>query len=345
MIRMRSSITAVFCSLLLLACDEVSPDTVLAQDGNRASSKRDAQDSKKSETAPEEVSDEAKRFMRWKGEHETEGRYQTSIAHYTDAAGRKVDLVAVVHIGDSGYYADLEKRFRSYDAVLYELVAPKGTRPSQRDESRPSLITRIQRLMKNSLGLVFQLDAIDYDAKNFVHADLSPKQFLEKQEERGESMVTLMIRMMLAGMQNQKDAPPITTFHILAGMNDPNYLKFLFAQQLEQVENLLAALGGSNGEKSTIIGDRNAAAMAVLEEQLDEGAKSVAIFYGAAHMPDMEKRVRALGFEPAGVEWLTAWNVMLTDEERAKRAKLEAEKTARREEILERRRKRAEAKK
>lgn len=334
MTKLNCAILATACAFGLLACEQDPSDASRAQAAQKA-----AQDAAKSDA------DAAQRFMRWQKAEGTEGRYETSIARYEDARGRRVDLVSVVHIGDAGYYSALEERFRSYDAVLYELVAPKGARPSQRDKSNPGLITQIQRLMKDSLGLVFQLDAIDYDAKNFVHADLSPKEFLAKQEERGESMVTLMIRMMLAGMENQKDAPPITSFHLLFGINDPMYLKFLFAQQLEQVETLLAALGGSKGEASTIIGDRNAAAIDVLDAELKAGKDEIAIFYGAAHMPDMEKRLEKRGFEFKAVEWLTAWNVMLSDEERAKRKEIEAEKAARRAEVLERRRKRAEAKK
>ena len=46
------------------------------------------------------------------------------------AAPLTVDLVGAVHIGDKSYYAELNRRFKDYDAVLYELVAPEGTRAS-----------------------------------------------------------------------------------------------------------------------------------------------------------------------------------------------------------------------
>ena len=36
-----------------------------------------------------------------------------------------VDLVGAVHIADKRYYRDLNRRFKKYDAVLYELVAPE----------------------------------------------------------------------------------------------------------------------------------------------------------------------------------------------------------------------------
>lgn len=317
------------------------------QDSNAALSevqqkKRASSRPKKAASRPSDTDAKARKFMRWVKTGKTEGRYETSIARYQDKTGRIVDLISVVHIGDADYYEDLEQRFKAYDALLYELVAPKGARPSKL-KSGGSLISQIQRMMKTSLNLQFQLDAIDYEASNFVHADLSPKEFLAKQKERGESMVTLMIRAMLAGMQQQKsgESTPITGFHLLMGMNNPNYLKFLFAQQLEQVEALLAALGGGKGEKSTIVGDRNAAAIEVMREQLEKGKRKLGIFYGAAHMPDLEDRLLGFGFEFVSSEWLTAWDVTLSDEERARRDAIERKKAERREKILERRRKRA----
>ena len=35
----------------------------------------------------------------------------------------------------------------------------------------------------------------------------------------------------------------------------------------------------------------------------------LAIFYGAAHMQDMESRLKELGFEKAGQTWVTAWDI------------------------------------
>src|SRR2546430_236919 len=59
---------------------------------------------------------------------------QTAIAKYVPAAGQQgveIDLVAVVHIGERAYYERMNKEFEKYDAVLYELVAPEGNKPSK----------------------------------------------------------------------------------------------------------------------------------------------------------------------------------------------------------------------
>jgi hypothetical protein len=50
----------------------------------------------------------------------------------------------------------------------------------------------------------------------------------------------------------------------------------------------------------------------VLDETIKAGKKKIAIFYGAAHMSDLSKRVREMGFKPAGaVEWKAAWDLRI----------------------------------
>ena len=94
--------------------------------------------------------------------------------------------------------------------------------------------------------------------------------------------------------------------------NSAQYLKFLFAQELDELEAMLAAFGGKKGERSVIIGERNAVAFRVLDEQLQAGKKKLVIFYGAAHLPDMETRLFKRGFRRTKVEWVTAWDVTNT---------------------------------
>ncbi|MGI9473875.1 MAG: hypothetical protein ACR2NZ_20195, partial [Rubripirellula sp.] len=80
---------------------------------------------------------------------------QTAIVRYkgkadTPYAGKIVDLVGVVHIGQKEYYEDLNKRLSKYDAVLYELVAPDGTRIRPEDlQKRRSVIASMQSGMKD----------------------------------------------------------------------------------------------------------------------------------------------------------------------------------------------------
>ena len=69
-------------------------------------------------------------------------------------------------------------------------------------------------------------------------------------------------------------------------------------------------LDGPNG--SVILTERNKAAVKVLSDTVKAGKKKISLFYGAAHMPDLSKRVREMGFKPVGaVEWKQAWDLRI----------------------------------
>jgi hypothetical protein len=71
---------------------------------------------------------------------------------------------------------------------------------------------------------------------------------------------------------------------------------------------LTSAFGGEEG--STLITDRNAAALAVLEKRIARGDRRIAIFYGAAHMDDFDRRLREdFELQPGETVWLEAWDL------------------------------------
>ncbi len=114
--------------------------------------------------------------------------------------GLYVDLVSAIHVADKAYYEDLNRRFRNYDAVLYELVAPEGTRVPKGGVERNSPVSWLQGSMTKVLGLSFQLDEVDYTAKNFVHADMSPEEFAQSMKDRGETMISILAQNLRTGI-------------------------------------------------------------------------------------------------------------------------------------------------
>ncbi len=287
-------------------------------------------------------------FARWISTGKTEGYYQTAVAHFEDDQGRSVDLIGAVHIGDRAYFEALNQLFKQYDALLYELVAKKGTIPKhKRKATNP--ISMLQNFMTQVLDLRFQLQGIDYKAKNFVHADIDPEGFMKKLKEKNQSLSTMILQVMLRGMQQSREGKgsKLTVFHILAGAlseDGPRYFKFLFAQELGNLENMLATFGGKKGEESVIVGARNRVAFRVLDEQLKKGKRKLGIYYGAAHLPDMTDLLIQRGFHYVSSKWLTAWDCSLTPEQRSRYKALEAKKAARRKKILERRKQRKQHK-
>jgi len=80
--------------------------------------------------------------------------------------------------------------------VLYELVAPDHARVPRPGRQPGGAIGSAQQGLTKMLGLEFQLDEIDYTARNFVHADLSPKEFDAAMARRGESWWSMFMKLM-----------------------------------------------------------------------------------------------------------------------------------------------------
>jgi len=240
---------------------------------------------------------------------------ETAIVHCAPVEGRRgptVDLVAAVHVAEKSYYDRLNKEFGAYDAVLYELVAPEGTRvPKGGGKGSGSFVSMVQKAMKDMLQLEYQLEVIDYTRKNMVHADMSPEQVTKAMRERGESVWTILLRMMGYALARQSQPGRSSDADLLLALFDKNRalaLKRVLAEQIEDMEGSLMAIEGPEG--STIISGRNKAALAVLRQQIAAGKQKIAIFYGAGHMPDLQQRLRdEFGLAPVSTRWLVAWDM------------------------------------
>ena len=239
---------------------------------------------------------------------------QTAIAKYvpTDSAtGVEIDLVAVVHIGEQAYYRRLNKEFEKYDAVLYELVAPEGTKPTKGERSDNPL-AMLQQLMKLVLRLEHQLEVVDYRKTNFIHADLSLDGLRKAMKDRGEDEMAVILKVFAELMQKMREsadkpAPQSPDINLLELLLNPSKLKRIFAEQLVEA-------GGDAGFGRTfnqlVVVDRNKACLEVLKQQLKAGKKKIAIFYGAAHMPDFDKRLKEeIGVNRTTNDWIDGWSL------------------------------------
>ncbi len=241
---------------------------------------------------------------------------QTAIVRYQGVQGSRyenqvVDLVGVVHIGEDEYYQELGKRLSKYDVVLYELVAPDGTRIRPEDlQERRSVLASMQTGMKDMLNLEYQLEKIDYMSENFRHADMSPDEFVEDLERRGDSIVKMIARMMGAGLASQAASGGDAGILLALFSDDrPKKMKQAMARQLVDIEVVTAGMDDANGE-NTLIKGRNAKAFKILQEELDAGKKNIAVFYGAGHLPDMAERLEQdFSMKPVKTIWLDAWDL------------------------------------
>lgn len=243
---------------------------------------------------------------------------QTAIVEMqgTKGAQRKVqvDLIGAIHVGDKQYYAQLNKQFQDYDVVLYELVAPEGTVIEKGHKQGVSLdvVSGSQTGLQKLLGLTHQLEQIDYTVENFVHADMSPKEFSEHMKDRDESFMKMYFRSIGQGLAMQGTPGQTNDLSLIIALfskDRERKMKAMMAQQFEQMDGLPDVMSGPDG--STIIHLRNDKALDILEQQLKNSSnKRIGIFYGAGHFDDMEaKMVERFKFKRTGEQWLDAWNL------------------------------------
>lgn len=237
---------------------------------------------------------------------------QLAIVTYVPENGgsERVDLVSAVHIGDRAYFQNLNARFEDYDALLYELVAPEGA-IVERGAKAEGGLSGSQAALGRALDLEFQLSEIDYTVDNFVHADLSPTQMKASMKERNESPYSLFWSIVYASIRQQQRDPlgvkEVAKVSEAMATETDNRFKLLMAYEFADLGSFKDMLG--HDADSTLIGARNQRAIDVMEREFAAGKKSLGIFYGAAHMPDFENRLAALGYEPVATRWVDAWDL------------------------------------
>jgi hypothetical protein len=257
----------------------------------------------------------------------------------TRSPGPAVWLAGVMHVGQPDYYHALQRFLDAQTVVLYEGISPETHKQHVRDSttgppspSAPQTGANagysMQSTLARSLGLVFQLEAIDYDRSNFLNSDLSVFQIQRIMAGQGP------------GAAPGQNGPGNASFDaLLQIMDGSTFLGSLFkmgmqfiamSPKLQAVAKLamIEAVGQLKGDMSdmqgvppdwkqlikVLIQTRNQNLMADLETELKKTplSGSIAVFYGVGHMDDMEKRLTAhLHYRPAGETWLTAFSVDL----------------------------------
>jgi len=88
-------------------------------------------------------------------------------------------LTGVTHVGDVAYYEALQKHLDAQEIVLFEGVGERPPKPVKEEEAGASgrkKMHSVQGTLADSLGLVFQLESIDYHRDHFENSDLSVSQ-------------------------------------------------------------------------------------------------------------------------------------------------------------------------
>ncbi len=178
----------------------------------------------------------------------------------------------------------------------------------------------LQAELAKALGLEFQLDSIDYDRPNFRCSDMSMDQLQRALEAEGLDMTPLegsLAASSLPGRITVFILRIVRTLDIFFDGMIADALKVMLIELFSDeafLEQSLRQFG--EGFARVLIEQRNQVVLddlkVILENEQD--VRSLAIFYGAAHMPDMAQRLMGqLGYRPEGEQWFTAFEVDLTE--------------------------------
>lgn len=256
-----------------------------------------------------------------------------------------VYLVGVSHIGDAEYYQTVQNRLEATELVLFEGVraSEERAKPKPHDTSAPpppKMPVRatnefsLQADLAKSLGLEFQLDVVNYERPHFLNSDMTITQIMEVlnpgkrfgppgsgkpvQAPNDDSGAAQFDNLMSAmdGSGFMGGVLQMMVKFIGASPKIQTLVKLSFIEMLGSLEGDLSRMEmPSPGLKEllkVLIEKRNHVVMDDLRASLAEKhpPKTIAIFYGAAHMPDMDTRLQTeLNYRPMKDEWLKAFSV------------------------------------
>lgn len=247
-------------------------------------------------------------------------------------------LTAVSHIGETNYYRALQKHLDSQALVLFEGIGGEAMKRAKRTVTNiPPANTTVATnapaaAMAQSLGLVFQLDVVDYNRAYFRNSDISVAA-LQKliagtnpissgntnaatKGQPANDELQKLLKMMDASSAQGALFQNLFQF-IGANPRLQGVAKLTLIEILAQLRGDLAQARGLPPEMQRLfrilIEKRNEAVLGDLKTELARRspAKTISLFYGAAHMDNFERQLRSLGYRPVDELWLPAFTLDL----------------------------------
>jgi hypothetical protein len=223
----------------------------------------------------------------------SQGQLRSPILHFEEIGHAVVfDLYPTIHIGTPEYYQAVMDHLGDCDRVLYEYFETFSLGPRDHDDYRN---------LARRLGLVSQLDAIDYECvpATWTLADFTPGTWehavaqLPSWQER--LMFTARGQALIARLNALLPAPTREALALMCDMSQTMHEELVAQTPLDTM----------------IMDDRNRILINALkrfsEIQLTDASSPfvVGVFYGAAHMPAIvEYLTDRLGFLCRSAEWI-----------------------------------------
>ncbi len=270
-------------------------------------------------------------FLRFLDLGNWEGILQCAMATYQNREGASVSLIGAVHDADREHFQRIQERLDSFPVLLFE-----GWRKPETEDVNDTAMFSAQDLFETLLkisnrfyGLMvskilgfqheYEWKAIDFSRPTFVNADMTFSEFSRLCRERSEwfsefqnglalaSGYWRSISLRLGGLSRKEFGDFINALSA-----DPRQVgRYLFARESAFISNLYAEILASEGACQTVtIHRRNDLIFETLQQKMTLGHGRIGLYYGAAHMPELENRLLRLGFHKVDLLWIEAWNLL-----------------------------------
>lgn len=171
----------------------------------------------------------------------------------------------------------------------------------------------IQPKLARALGLEFQLAAMDYTRDRWRNSDMTIDQVQARMKEEGVDPGALFAMLDGGGIGGKVIGMMLGFIERDPAMS--TMVKTMMVETLANADAMMEQQPGDMGKMmKVIVVDRNEVVLDDLKKVLENETqlKSVALFYGAGHLPHLEQRLTEdFGFEFVSDRWFTAIDVDL----------------------------------
>ena len=272
--------------------------------------------------------EEPKPYVRLEVAKDGSRKLQTSwrrLAPPKNSGKPAVWLISVCHVGEKGYFEKPQQKLDAVELVLFEGVGFDDN-ASIKAKARDSQVSSLQTTLADSLGLVFQLDAIDYDRRHFRNSDLGIAELQGRlsgsgrKPQKGGKSPDPQTKAFLKMLEGDSFAFSLVEGILKLFQGNPQFramARMVIIETIGASEGDMAKLAGASSPAmrrlfKTLIDDRNTVVLRDLRREI-QGKKppeSIAIFYGAGHMIALESRIcEKLRYRSAEETWVTAFSV------------------------------------
>lgn len=228
---------------------------------------------------------------------------QTAAQRFTAPGKPDVWLVGVIHIGEKKYYADLQTLLDAQSVVLFEGVKPSAKTPPA-PPAGDKAPKPIYKTLSDALSLEFQSNQM-VQRSNWVNSDLSWDDLdkLNKEKNGGKPTSFDQVKQVLdpSSAMGQQLVSILST--ATPGLKEG--IKMILVKSMAGAANKAM----DQTMREIVIDARNQSVIDTFAKtiKVDVPPKSIAIFWGAGHMPGLQKQLGDLyGYKTAETKWFPA---------------------------------------